>query len=186
MATVQRLGLVLVWVIATVAVTVLAWRVVLAADAQVSERPITQVVAVPSTAARPPISVPEETTTSLDLDPEAPTRSSTTTTLEDVSNTTAAESSTTSTSTTAPQPTSTTDASVAFSVRTIPTEGGSVTVRFRPGEVGLVAVVPVSGWTWKLNREEPREIEGTFRHDDDEIVVRARWVDGEFVSEIKD
>jgi cytoskeletal protein RodZ len=181
----QRLGLVLVWVVATVAVTVLAWRVVLAADAQVSERPITQVVAVPSTATRPTLSVPEQTSTSLDLDPEAPQRSSTTTTVEGASTSTTIEGSNSSTSTTTSTSTTATTAAVAFAVRTIPTEGGSVTVRYRPGEVGLVAVVPVSGWTWELEKEEVADIEGTFRRDDDKVTVRARWVDGEFVSEVK-
>jgi hypothetical protein len=181
---VQRLGLVLVWVIATVAVTVLAWRVVLAADARVSERPITQVVAVPSTAARPTISVPEQTTTSLDLDPDAPTRSSTTIGGEDTSTT--ADSLTTSTAT-APSTasTQTTSTGVGYSVKTIPSEGGSVTVRYRPGEVDLVAVVPVTGWAWDLKKQSADDIEGEFRRDGLSITVRARWVDGEFRTDVE-
>ncbi len=181
---VQRLGLVLVWAIATVAVTVLAWRVVLAADARVSERPITQVVAVPSTAARPTISVPEQTTTSLDLDPDAPTRSSTT--IGDEGTSTTSGALTTSTSPTAPpDSTLSTSTSAGYSVKTIPSEGGSVTVRFRPGEVDLVAVVPVSGWAWDLKKQSADEIEGEFRKDGLGITVRARWVDGDFRTDVE-
>ncbi len=179
---VQRLGLVLVWVVATVAVTVLAWRVVLAADAQVSERPITQVVAVPSTAARPTISVPEQTATSLELDPEAP--SGTTANTGGGTSTTfgASTSSTSSTTSAAAQITTT---SVAFSFKTIPSEGGSVTVRYRPGEVDLVAVIPLSGWAWDLRKQTADEIEGEFRRDGRDITIRARWVDGEFRTDVQ-
>lgn len=181
----QRWGLFVVWVVATVAVTVAAWRVVLAADAQVSDRPPTQLVAVPSTAARPTITVPESSTTSLVLDPEAPTTTTTSTSVPDD-----ATSSTTSTTESVGSSSSTSTTSigaiVAYQTERIPTSGGSVWVEYRPGEVRFVTAVPNLGWSWELRREDPDNIEVTFSRGDSEIRVRARWNDGEFGWEIDD
>ena len=142
------MGLFLIWVVATVSVTILAWQVVLAADAQVSEPPI-RLSAVPSTAPRPTITVPEETTTSLQLDPDAP--ATTTTTLDE------------------------TQVTIPFTTETIFTDGGNVTVRYRPGEVALVAANPRLPWRAEIDNEDVDRVSVTFSLGEREIMVEARW-----------
>ena len=168
----QRFGLLLIWVIATVGVTILAWQVVLAADARVSERP-TRLSAVPSTAPRPTITLPEETSTSLELDPGVPATQATLPpdSSTDVDN----GSSTTTTISTDP-----------FISRSFRTEGGTVAVRYRPGEVVLVAISPEPPWLAKIEDQRIDSIRVRFLNGAEQIGVRARWTDDGFRWDVDD
>ena len=158
----QRFGLFLIWVVATVAVTILAWQVVLAADARVSERP-TRLSAVPSTVPRPSITLPEETTTSLELDPGVP---ATTATLPPESTASTADDSLSTTTTLSTDP---------FVSRSFRTDGGTVAIRYRPGEVVLVAISPEPPWLATVDDEEIDSIEVLFLNGIEQIRVSARW-----------
>jgi hypothetical protein len=153
-------------------VTILAWQVVLAADARVSERP-TRLSAVPSTAPRPTITLPEETSTSLELDPGVP---ATPATLPPESTTTTdGGDSTTTTLSTDP-----------FFARSFRTDGGTVAIRYRPGEVVLVAISPEPPWLAKIDDQEIDSIQVSFLNGVEQIRVRARWTADGFEWDVDD
>jgi hypothetical protein len=170
---VQRIGLLLIWIIATVGVTILAWQVVLAADARVSEQP-TRLSAVPSTAPRPSITLPEETPTSLELDPAAPATPATlppeaSTSTEDLGDST-----------------TTTISTDIFVSRSFRTDGGTLAIRYRPGEVVLVAISPEPPWLAKVDAQDVDSIQVSFVNGVEQIRVRARWTDDGFRWDVDD
>lgn len=173
------MGLVGLWLAATVAVTFVAFEVVGAAESRVAERPLTPVVAIDDTA---PEHAEETTTTTLTpvTDPSAPTTLA---------------GGTSTTSTTAPAATPTTAATTATTVEdhgdddhhestttawttlNIPTEGGTVTVEHRPEEVRLVAVTARSGFSVGDTELGPPRVRVEFDSPGLRIRVEVRWED---------
>lgn len=163
----RRLGLFVTWLLSTVLVTVVAFRVVGAAESQIGDAPLTPVVA---------ITEPDS----------AETTSSTTTTTTRVTTT----SSTATTTTTAPSPTTTappattapattppTTAPSQWATLNVPTAGGTVTVEHRTGEVRLVAATAGPGYRVGDVEAGPPEVEVDFDGDDEKVEVRIRWSD---------
>ncbi len=160
------------WAAASALVSSAAWQVVGAAEDQVSEKPLSRLIAIPSPTTSP---VPA---------PLAPASSSSTTTVPDPPPTppeivapTVTTPSTTST-TVAPQ-------DEPWTTEAVATPAGVVLVSYRPGEVRLEAVTPIPGWSYKVTKAEPDEVEVRFsgrRHA--AVVASARWVNGTLDTEV--
>ena len=164
----RRLGLFLSWLLATVLVTVVAFRVVGAAESQIGDAPLTPVVAIsePDDVSTTQTTTP--TTTTLRTDVTDPTPTTTTV----VSST-----STGAVTTTTPPTTSTTAASAGWTTLNIPTDGGTVTVEHRSGEIRLVAATAGPGYRVGEIEAGPPEVEVEFERGGTKVDVRVRWSD---------
>jgi len=162
----NRFGLIAIWVAATALTTVLAWQIVAAAGEQVSPGPLT------------PNATPATSTTNV------------TTTLSTTSSSTASPSSTqpgsgSTTPTTTPTPGSTsTSAAAVWEVRTIPTDGGTVVVSYRPGEVILNGATPAAGFTVDVGKQGPPEVRVEFESETSKVEIRVVW-DGKLVIDLQ-
>ena len=161
--------LVVTWIIATLATTAIAYVAVTAAGAEVTDRPLTSVVATDDTTS---------TTSATAGTPTSGTGSSTATT----GNLTTAPS---APSTTVPTPSTSTSttASAGTSAQpwqqaTIPSDGGLVIVSYRPGEVRLESVAPSPGFRYEIDDHGPSEVRVEFDGGESRVEVRARWDDG--------
>jgi hypothetical protein len=154
----KRWGLVLLWVLATSATTAVAFWAVSAADSEVSQRPLTAVVA-----STPPTSATTSTST-------LPASSSTlTTTSIPSSSTTAFEP-----PVTAPEWTRT----------TLNSEGGSIIVSYRPSEVRLESVAPLAGFSFEIDDQGPERVRVEFHGDNVTHTLRAEWTDEGFTTDV--
>jgi len=162
---VRRLGLVGAWLTVLVLTTTVTWQIVRAADDQVNERPAPLNVAAPvitdlttsTQAGSTSTSVPDTTTTTV---------SSSTTTTQPESPTTTA-----SPSTTAP--------GSSWQTRSVKTSGGTVVLKYRPGEVAYQAATPAAGFQVEVEKFGPPEVEVKLESESIEIEVHARWRDGD-------
>jgi hypothetical protein len=165
-----------VWALVLVATTTLTWQIVSAADYRVSDRPVAPLnVVAPETVAdvgtgilpgaASPTTLPEPTpTTSGGPRPTAPT----TTTVAATTETTSGET------------TATTEGHEdEWQFKTVETNGGSVTVSYRPGEVVFETASPEPGFRVEVEKAGPPEVEVEFESDDLKIEVRVKWSDGE-------
>ncbi len=148
----RRLGLLLSWLLATVLVTVVAFRVVGAAESQIGDAPLTPVVAISEPEGVSTTQTTTATTTTLRTEVTDPTPTTTTV----VSPTTTGPV----TTTTSPPTTSTTAPIAGWTTLNIPTDGGTVTVEHRSGEIRLVAATAGPGY-------RVGEIEANTDSDDD-------------------
>lgn len=171
MAVVSRLTIISIWVAATVVVTVLAWQIVAAAGEQVSPGPQIPVGSLPVTT--PPSSTTTPSTTSTSTTSPTTTRPTTATTKP-------SQGGTSSTSTT-----TTTTAGSNWSVKTIPTSGGTVVVSYRPEEVVLNAATPAPGYSTDIGDAGPPKVRVEFESDESKVEVRVEW-DGQLVVEVRD
>ncbi len=173
MNTMKKPLLVALWIVATLATTAVAYVAVNAAGAEVTDRPLTSVVATGDSTA-------SSSTTST-----ANGSSSTSGTGTTGTSTTAGtgESSTTSTSTSSTSTTGTTVSTAPWQQTTIPSKGGLVIVSYRPGEVKLESVAPTPGFSYEIDDQGPPEVRVQFEGGDVKVEVRVSW-DGGLVTEV--
>jgi hypothetical protein len=151
-----RWGLVLLWALATSATTAIAFWAVSAADSEVSQRPLTAVVASPPpTSASTSRSTPSSSTLST-----TPVLPSSTTTFE--------------TPVGAPEWTRT----------TLNSEGGSIIVSYRPTEVRLESVAPLAGFSFEIDDQGPERVRVEFHGDNVTHTLRAEWTDEGFETDV--
>lgn len=168
----KRFALVALWLVATAVTTVIAYVAVRVADAEVTNRPLSMVLANATTPA-----------------PGQNTRSSgTTIQLTTSTDTSGGISSTTTdlaTSTTGPTSSSptTTAQAATWQQTTVAASGGLVVLSYRPGEVRLAAVVPHPGFSYEVKDQGPPEVRVEFEASDVKIEIRAEW-DGGLVTEV--
>jgi hypothetical protein len=63
--------------------------------------------------------------------------------------------------------------------------GGTVSIRYRQGEVRLQGAVPAPGYEADIDHEGPDEVRVTFDGDEHETEFRARWRDGQLDVDIE-
>jgi len=164
---VNRFGLIAIWVAATALTTVLAWQIVAAAGEQVSPGPLIEA----------PIAAPDTTTA---VSTTLPTTSSTSALPTTPSTQPGSGSTTPNTS-----PGSTTPStSASWQVKTIPTDGGTVVVSYRPGEVVFDGATPAPGFTVDVDKGGPPEVRVEFESEATKVEVRVRW-DGTLVIDLE-
>lgn len=143
--------------------TTLTWQIVSAADDQVSERPI-----APLNVAAPVITDGATTTTTQP--------STTTSTLEPTTSPTSSPGTTAPTSTTSSSTPATT--TVAWQTRSVQTTGGTVNLRYRPGEVTYQSATPAPGFQVEVEKAGPPEVRVEFESESTKVEVEASWEDG--------
>jgi len=156
--------MILGWLGATAATTLVAYLAVDAAGSRVTDSPLAAVVA------------PDRGSTTLD---SGSTSTSTTTSATSTTSTTDAPPASTATSVTA----GTTTTASAWQQQTINSAAGKVIVSYRPGEVRLESVAPLAGYNFDVEDAGPPEVRvefvGPLR-----VEIRVRWQDGQLVTEI--
>ena len=154
MVAMKRSGPVLLWLLATSATTAVAFWAVSTAGSEVSQRPLTAVVASP------------------------PTSSSITTT----SVTSTVPTATTTTSTTVASATS--GAPLEWARTTLNSGGGSIIVSYHPSEVRLESVAPLAGFSFEIDDQGPERVRVEFIGEDVTHTLRAEWTSEGFVTEV--
>ncbi len=216
MGVMKRVWLILSWAMATALVSFVTFQVLTAAHGEVSQRPRTPVVVAGSGGAEPTgtttiadpattgerpstdqvtptssISLPASPSTPDEPSP-APTASSstiqttgtvatsTTTTLATGTSSTASPT----TPTTATQPPTTTE---VWKTKTVPSNGGSLTVRYRTGVVEYQAATPNPGFTLEVEDTSP-EARVEFHNDGEgaDYEIRVRWNGGALEVEVNE
>ena len=176
------------WVLAVILTTAVAWQIVAVADERVGDRPVSPVQAAPTTTielseATGPTPPPEPT-----LPPPTDDLATTTTNIEESTTTSEGDNGTASSSTSAPANTSTsstsTTAAAQWSTRTISTNGGTVVVSYRPGEVILETAVPRPGFETEIDKQGPPVVEVEFDSSNLRVDIKAEWDNGELEIEV--
>jgi hypothetical protein len=159
------------WLVVVGLATTLTWQIVSAADDQVSERPIAPLnVAAPALADTS--STIATTTTSLAASATTTTTLATPTTSSPKA--TVATSTTTSSSTTATSPPTT---EATWQTRSVQTTGGTVILRYRPGEVTYQSATPAPGYQVEVEKPGPPEVRMEFESESRKVEVEASWQD---------
>jgi cytoskeletal protein RodZ len=159
------------WLVVVGLATTLTWQIVSAADDQVSERPIAPLnVAAPALADTS--STIATTTTSLAASATTTTTLATPTTSSPKA--TVATSTTTSSSTTATSPPTT---EATWQTRSVQTAGGTVILRYRPGEVTYQSATPAPGYQVEVEKPGPPEVRMEFESESRKVEVEASWQD---------
>lgn len=83
---------------------------------------------------------------------------------------------TTPATTVAPAPTSTT-AAAAWQTRSVRTAGGTVILRYRPGDVTYQSATPAPGFQVEVERPGPPEVRLEFESEAQKVEVDASWED---------
>jgi hypothetical protein len=170
MNTMKKPLLIALWIVATLATTAVAYVAVNAAGAEVTDRPLTSVVATGGSVASSSTSTTGQPGTS----------TSTTGTTGTTSGSTSSNSSSSSLATAT---TGTTLSDAPWQQTTIPSMGGLVIVSYRPGEVKLESVAPTPGFSYEIDDQGPPEVRVQFEGGDVRVEVRVRW-DGGLVTEV--
>jgi len=176
MNTMKKPVAVALWIVATLATTAVAYVAVNAAGAEVTDRPLTSVVAIGDSAV--------SSSTSTTGESRAPT--STTGGTVTTSGTGTTGGSTTPTSSSSTSSTATTGATLSdtpWQQTTIPSKGGLVIVSYRPGEVKLESVAPTPGFSYEIDDQGPPDVRVEFEGGDVRVEVRVRW-DGGLVTQV--
>lgn len=168
--------LVALWIVATLATTAVAYVAVNAAGAEVTDRPLTSVVATGDPAVSSSTSTTGQPGTSTSTTGGAGTTSGTGTTGGSTIPTSSSSTSSTAT-------TGTTLSDAPWQQTTIPSKGGLVIVSYRPGEVKLESVAPTPGFSYEIDDQGPPEVRVEFEGADVRVEVRVRW-DGGLVTEV--
>ena len=171
--------LVTLWIVATVATTAIAYVAVNAAGAEVTDRPLTSVVATGDPAVSSSTSTTEPAGASTSTTGGSSTTGGTGTTGTTGGSTTPTSGSSTSSTAT----TGTTLSDARWQQTTIASKGGLVIVSYRPGEVKLESVAPTPGFSYEIDDQGPPEVRVEFEGGEVRVEVRVRW-DGGLVSEI--
>lgn len=190
----RRLSLFGAWLLVLVLTTTLAWQIVSAADDRVSDRPNTALnVAAPSLDPDPTTSTLASDATTTIPEPVSTSAVSTSTTVpSSTSSTSTTVGSAPPTDPTPPDTTTTTTPDTttttvsAWSARTIPTSGGTVVVKYRPGEVVLQTATPAAGFQAEVEDAGPPEVEVDFESESTKVEVNAEWKDGELDIEVEE
>lgn len=170
------------WVLAVVATTAVAWQIVAVADERVGDAPVSPIEAAPpstsedtttTTMSEPAISAGSESTTST-VDTTATSPTATTSGSEAQGDTTSTTASTASTTTSSTSSTSAT----AWATKTVVSNGGTVVVSYRPGEVRLETAVPLPGFQVEFDKSGPPEVDLEFESSSLRVRVKAEWHDG--------
>lgn len=59
------------------------------------------------------------------------------------------------------------------------TTGGSVVLKYRPGEVVLQTATPAAGFQAEVEDAGPPKVEVEFESESSKVSVHAKWADGE-------
>lgn len=175
------------WVVVVVLTTALTWQIVSAADDRVSERPSSPLnVAAPQLEPGGESTTPQTLTTTTTSKPTTTTVPGATTvpTVPGATTTTTVPGAT-STSTSAPTST-TTSVVVEWAVKTTSTAGGTVVVKYRPGEVVYQVASPAAGFRVEVDKAGPPEVRVEFESENLKVDFRARWNNGELDIEISE
>ena len=174
--------LVALWIVATLATTAVAYVAVNAAGAEVTDRPLTSVLATGDSAASSSTSTTGQPGTSTSTTGGSSTTGGTgTTSVTDTTSGSTTSTSSSSTSSTATTGTTLPDA--PWQQTTIPSKGGLVIVSYRLGEVKLESVAPTPGFSYEIDDQGPPEVRVEFQGGDIRVEVRVRW-DGGLVTEV--
>lgn len=203
----QRVGLLAAWLVATLVATAGAWQVVGAAESEVSEAPLTPVIAIssPSTEAPSPVSVSVYDTPTTMEDPVPTTRpaqAETDTSADDTTTTyTAPGETSTVSSTTSPSPSTTRVLSIEPTTTTtepgqpseptviesttlsVPTRAGTVIAVGVDPDVSVAAVLVAPGWSYEVTDSGKARVRVRFHRGTDEVDVEIRWQDGKLVAD---
>lgn len=171
------------WILAVIVTTALAWQIVAVADEQVGDDPVSPIEAAPP-------STSEQTTTTV-TDPTVPTtsQSPTTTTESSASTSDGAATSATSSGTAATPSTSastSTSAASTWSTKKTVTQGGTVVVGYRPGEVRLETAVPLPGFQVEIEKSGPPEVDVEFDSESRRVRIKAKWEDDGLQIDVED
>lgn len=172
------------WLLALVVTTAVAWQIVAVADDRIGDKPLSPVeAAAPSTTERFPTIVTQGQAPTITEAPEP----STTTTAE-ATPTSMATTTTSSSPTTTPTTTETTaiTSDDEWSTKTTVTNGGTVVVSYRPGEVVLETAVPLAGFQFEIDKEGPPAVEVEFESSSLRVDFRAEWEDDELRIEVEE
>jgi hypothetical protein len=182
MNTMKKPVLVALWIVATLATTAVAYVAVNAAGAEVTDRPLTSVLATGDSAASSSTSTTGQPGTSTSTTGGSSTTGGTGIT-SGTSTTSGSTTSTSSSSTSSTATTGTTLPDAPWQQTTIPSKGGLVIVSYRPGEVKLESVAPTPGFSYEIDDQGPPEVRVEFEGGDIRVEVRVRW-DGGLVTEV--
>jgi hypothetical protein len=180
MNTMKKPVLVALWIVATLATTAVAYVAVNAAGAEVTDRPLTSVLATGDSAA-PPSTTGQAG--ALTITTGGPSTTGGTGTTNGTATTGTTNGSTTSTISSSTSSTATTLSDAPWQQTTIPSKGGLVIVSYRPGEVKLESVAPTPGFSYEIDDQGPPKVRVEFEGGDVRIEVRVRW-DGGLVTEV--
>ncbi len=173
------------WVLAVVLTTAVAWQIVAVADERVGARPVPPVQAAPTTT----VELTEATVPALSIEPTLPPdptlprpgddSTTTTSTAPETSSTTSGVSSpSTSTPSTSSTSSASSTTSARWSTKTIATNGGTVVVSYRVGEVILATAVPKPGFETEIDKSGPPVVEVEFKSSSLRVEIKAEWDDG--------
>jgi hypothetical protein len=107
------------------------------------------------------------------------------TTTTDAPSTTSATEPPETKTTTPPPPPPTTQPEDEWTTKSYSMRGGTVSIRYRQGEVRLQGAVPAPGYEADIDHEGPDEVRVTFDGDEHETEFRARWRDGQLDVDIE-
>jgi hypothetical protein len=173
----RKPALAVIWIIATSVTTAIAYVAVNAAGAEVTDRPLTSVVAPDNDAS-------STTSTTAGIPTSAAVGSNTSTTDNVTAPSAPAATAATPSTSTLSVPATTTSAG-PWQQATIPSEGGLVIVSYRPGEVRLESVAPSPGFGYEIDDQGPSEVRVEFDGGELRVEIRARWDNG-LVTEINE
>ena len=160
----RRFGIFGIWLLVVFGATMVTWQIVSAADDQVSDRPVAPLnVAAPA--------LVDTTSTTADSTMSSPTTSTATTPPTDAT-------STPTTTSPAAGPTTPAPPSSSWQSRSIQTSGGTVIVRYRPGEVEYQSATPAPGFQVEVDKAGPPDVKVEFESEEQRFEVEARWNDG--------
>ena len=178
------------WVVATLATTAIAYVAVNAAGAEVTDRPLTSVVATDDSTTSSSTSTTDQFGTSTSAISGSSTTggtgttgSSTTTAGSGTTGTIGSTTPTSSSSTSSTATTATTVSDAPWQQTTITSKGGLVIVSYRPGEVKLESVAPTPGFSYEIDDAGPPEVRVEFEGGDVKVEIRVSW-DGGLVTEV--
>lgn len=162
----RRFGIFGIWLVVVVFATTVTWQIVSAADDQVSDRPVAPLNVAAPVLTDTTLSTTDTTTSSTTLP------SSVTTTADQ---TTATSSPTTTAATT---PTTSAPSTAQWQSRSVHTGGGTVSFRYRPGEVQYQSATPSPGFQVEVDDAGPPDVKVEFESETQKFEVEARWKDG--------
>lgn len=176
-----RIGAIIAWLATAILFSFAAWQVVQATDEQTTEAPSAPVVyAAGLTSIDTSEPVDESTSIPEPLVPPTNRVSDSSTPTGPTSTSLPLSSEGGSDGSSPPV----TPANPERDTRVIPTEAGTVSVSYEPGEVRFEGASPAIGWTIEVEERGPDAVEVKFERDDRDVEVTVEWEDGELVVQI--
>lgn len=198
---VRRLGVVLIWVVATLVATTVALAAVRSVAGQVVDEPgspllvatssgvlgdgtTTTAAATTTTSRTPPTVVPDDGLIVTSISQSNDGDDSEQGVSSGTNPTTAPPSGSTTTTTAASAPTTTTQAPAESQTKTYQLVGGWVRITYGQGVVTLSGAGPNAGYSMDVEHDGPEEVKVEFRKDELRSEFKAEWSDGELDVEI--